>query len=436
MRSRILWWSAAAIVLTLYTWGIASVPLFEPDEGRYAEIPREMLARGDLVTPHLDGVLYFEKPVLYYWLTAGALATLGHNELACRIWNAIFGLVGIALAFLLGRSIGGDRMSGAMAALVLATAPVYFAFSRVNSIDMLVSFLIGLCLTAFWFAQSEEAPRRRRLLWYLVALAAALAVLAKGLIGLLIPGAVAFLYILATRRWKIIPDFPWVGGGALFLLVAAPWHVLAALRNPDFLWFYFVHEHFLRYLTPEAHRSAPWWIFLAVILLGLAPWSGALAGIARGWRDLRAGSGRHRQYEGVIFLTSWAGFVLVFFSLSHSKLIPYVLPAILPAAVLAALALSLARQAVGGAWAPRGAAVTSLLPAILLLAGWLLLDGRFGVRAIPLSGIHSSFAWYRGFAAAAVAALVTAAAALWSRRVKAGAAAAALGGGLALAALL
>ncbi|HEX4963896.1 MAG TPA: phospholipid carrier-dependent glycosyltransferase [Thermoanaerobaculia bacterium] len=353
--------------LLLFFGGLGSVPLLDPDEGRYAEIPREMLQRHDFVTPHLDGVLYFEKPPLYYWLNAAASAALPSPEIASRLAGACFGLAGLGLAWLLGSAMGGKR-TGLLAAIVLGTAPLYVALARAAIIDMTVTFFLSAALTCFWLAQErEDDGLRTRLLWYGVFAAAALATLAKGLIGIVIPGAVAFLFLLFTRRWSVLRRVPWVGGPLLFLAIAAPWHVLAARRNPDFLWFYFVHEHVLRYATAEAERQQPFWFFGAILLVGLLPWSGLFPAAAALLRRAPERLRDRRDRPALVFLLSWAGFVVLFFSASRSKLVPYVLPALPPLAVLAALAVAEAEEREGRArrWLRLGAVAGALLLGIL-----------------------------------------------------------------------
>jgi 4-amino-4-deoxy-L-arabinose transferase-like glycosyltransferase len=393
--------------LLLFFGGLGSVPLLDPDEGRYAEIPREMLASRDFVTPHLDGVLYFEKPPLYYWLNAAATAALPSPEVASRLTGACFGLAGLALAWLLGCAMGGKR-TGLLAAIVLGTAPLYVALARAAIIDMVVTFFLSATLTCFWLAQEEDGERRSRLLWYGSFLAAALATLAKGLIGIVIPGAVAFLFLLVTRRWSVLRRVPWVGGTVLFLAVAAPWHVLAALRNPDFLWFYFIHEHVLRYATAEALRQQPFWFFGAILLVGLLPWSGLLpAAIAL----FRSDPARLRDRPALVFLLAWAGFVFLFFSASRSKLVPYILPALPPLAVLGALAAGEAAAREGSArrWLRTGAAAGALLLAILILPFLWAALGQVEIFSPRFSPLLFAFAL-------PALAMALAAAAIWWRR--------------------
>src|SRR6201999_685120 len=154
--------------LLLFFGGLGSSPLLEPDEGRYAEIPREMLANRAFVTPHLDGVVYFEKPPIYYWLNAAANAVLPSPEIASRLAGACFGLAGLGLAWLLGSAMGGRR-TGLLAAVVLGTAPLYVTLARAAIIDTTVTFFLSATLTCFWLAQErdrEVETGRTRLLWY------------------------------------------------------------------------------------------------------------------------------------------------------------------------------------------------------------------------------------------------------------------------------
>jgi 4-amino-4-deoxy-L-arabinose transferase-like glycosyltransferase len=410
----------AACALLLFFGGLGAFPLIEPDEGRYAEIPREMLARHELVTPRLAGTLYLEKPPLYYWLNAAALSVLDRPETACRLASAFFGLAGVGLAWLLESSMGGT-MGGRRAALVLGTSLLWLALSRANIIDMTLSFFLSATLTCFWLAQDrEKGERGERLLWHGMFAAAALATLTKGLIGIVIPGAVIFFYLLFARRWRLLLRVPWVTGILLFLLIAVPWHVLAARRNPEFLWFYFVHEHFLRYATPEADRHQPFWYFAAVLLLGMLPWSGLLPAAARLFR--RGEEGRLRDRPHLIFLACWAGFVFLFFSASQSKLLPYILPALPPVAVLIALALEESRLR---SWVRAGGVAGAL--ALALLAAVLLGASLGGVARYAAGFTPTLFA----FALPALAAALLAAVWWWRhgarpRSVAATAAAAAL----------
>lgn len=327
--------AGAALVLALVVLAFSGLgmTLTEPDEGRYVEIPREMIATGDFVTPRLDGVLYLEKPPLYYWMNAASLEVFGHGPFAARVWSAALGLLGVAVTFRLARGVAGVRVA-LYAAAFLGTAPLWVVMAHLNTIDMTLTFLTTMTLACFWWAHDGT----RRLPWIAMFAASALAVLCKGLVGAVVPGAVVFLYVLATRRWSMLKRVPWLSGLATFAVVAAPWHVLAARATPQFLWFYFVREHVLRYLTDEARRVQPFWFFFVVVGIGALPWIGLLpaAGSLLARREARDAHGPERR-DLALFAALWAGFVIAFFSVSKSKLIPYVLPAFPPLAILLAL---------------------------------------------------------------------------------------------------
>jgi 4-amino-4-deoxy-L-arabinose transferase-like glycosyltransferase len=311
--------------------GLGRAPLGNPDEGRYAEIPREMIASGDWVTPRLDGVAYFEKPPLMYWAVAACIEAFGPNAWAVRTAPALFALAGILLTYAAARKLRG-REAGLWSAVVLGTSVLYFGLAHLPIIDMAVSVLMAAALFSFILGVREPPGTRRRLLFYGLYAAAALATLAKGLIGFVLPGAVMFLWLLIFDQWKRLRPFHLPTGLLLFLAVAAPWHLAVASRNPSWAHFYFVHEHWERFTTTEHGRVGPWWYFVPVVILGLFPWIGFLqpalgSALAGGWS-------RRRENADAWFLVVWAAFIFLFFSKSQSKLIPYILPVFPPLAVL------------------------------------------------------------------------------------------------------
>ena len=308
---------------------LGSYRLFDPDEGRYAEIPREMVASGDWVTPRLNDLKYFEKPPLHYWATAVAFEVFGEHEWSARLWVALTGFLGLLLTAWVGTRIHGAR-AGAMAALVQGGSLLYFALARMSTLDMGLSVALELALVGLLLLVCEPRARSERGGALLLALGTALAFLSKGLVGILIPGVVATLYLLLRRDWRLLLRArPWWVVVAL-ALIAAPWVLLVSQRNPEFARFFFIHEHFERFLTRVHARYEPDWFFIPVLLLGFMPWTALLPSIAaRCWRACRAGDG------ATWMLVLWAVFSFVFFSLSQSKLIPYILP-IFPALALLA----------------------------------------------------------------------------------------------------
>lgn len=323
--------SLALLFGALYFALLGGHPLSNPDEGRYAEIPREMIASGDYVTPRLNGVNYFEKPPLLYWAVAGCLRVFGFNEWAVRIMPALSGLGGVLLTYAAARRLHG-RAAGLASAAVLGSSLLFFALSRLLILDMAVSML--MCATLFCFILGvREAPgARRRWFFYGLYASAALATLTKGLIGFLVTGAVMFLWLLIFNQWKRLRPLHLPTGVALFLAIAAPWHVLAAQRNETWAQFYFVHEHWERFTTTTHGRYEPFYYFIPIVLLGLFPWTGFLW--AAGREALAGGWARRKENADAWFLVTWAAFVFLFFSKSQSKLIPYILPVFPPLAVL------------------------------------------------------------------------------------------------------
>ena len=316
----------------LYFFQLGDSNLVNPDEGRYAEIPREMVATGDYVLPHLNGVVYFEKPPLMYWALAGSLRAFGPDEFALRAVPALFALAGVLMTYAAARGLHG-RLAGLCSAIVLGTSLLYFALARILSLDMAVSVLMSATLFCFILAVREPPGRRRRWLFYGVYASAALATLTKGLIGFLVTGAVMFLWLLIFNQWRRLRPFYLITGVLLFLAIAAPWHVLAAQRSPVWAQFYFIHEHWERFTTTVGHdRYQPWWYFIPVVLGGLFPWVGLL------WpatRDAVAGGwARRKENAEAWFFVVWAAFIFLFFSKSHSKLAPYILPVFPALAVL------------------------------------------------------------------------------------------------------
>ncbi len=315
----------------LFGYELGGRALWNPDEGRYAEIPREMAESGDYVTPRLNYVKYFEKPVLFYWLQAGSIKLFGVNEWSLRLWTALFATFGCLAVYVAGRRLY-NRRAGWLAAGVLATTPLYDFLGGAITLDMTVSVLMTMALLAFLLGVREPPGTNRR--WWLYGFYAlcALAVLTKGLIGIVIPGMVIGAWILLLGEWRLLREIYLPTGLLLFLAIAAPWHVLAARANPEFLQFYFVHEHFQRYLTTVHSRYQPVWYFAVVLLAGMYPWSAFVFqalkdALPNAWRERR----KHRE---TWFLVLWAGLVFVFFSASKSKLIPYILPVLPPLALL------------------------------------------------------------------------------------------------------
>jgi 4-amino-4-deoxy-L-arabinose transferase-like glycosyltransferase len=303
--------------------------LVRPDEGRYAEIPREMVATGDWVTPRLNAIKYFEKPPLQYWATATAYTVFGEHHWTARLWPALCGFLCVLFTWFAGRRLFGDAV-GFYAALILAASPGFIIVAQINTLDMGLTLFMTGTLLCLLLALSE--PPAKKSPWMIAAWAcAALAMLSKGLIGIVLPGMVFVAYLLWHRDWRLLTRLRWSWGLPVFFIIAAPWFVLVQRANPEFFDFFFIHEHFRRFSTGEHRRPGPWWYFVPILVFSMLPWMLYLArSLADGWKVKASGSSHFHPRR---FLVLWAVLIFLFFSSSGSKLPSYIVP-IFPALAL------------------------------------------------------------------------------------------------------
>ena len=306
--------------------------LIHPDEGRYAEIPREMVASGDWLTPRLDGIKYFEKPALQYWLTAAGYEVFGIHQWTARLWPALAGFAGVLFIGYVGFRLDGPRL-GLYSAAALGGCVWYVLNAHILTLDSGLTLWMSVGFGALLLAQRGSATAQEQRVWMLTGWSAlALAVLSKGLIGIVLPGASLFVYSLLTRDWAVWRRLHLVAGLLLFALIAAPWFIAVSIANPEFFHFFFIREHFERFLTNEHHREGAWWYFIPIFAAGILPWLTVLA-----WTARRLWSGAVAYDNGFSwqrYALVWSVFIFVFFSASSSKLPSYILP-IFPALALA-----------------------------------------------------------------------------------------------------
>lgn len=289
-----------------------------------------MVANQDYVTPRLNGVKYFEKPPLFYWVQAANISMFGIHQWSMRLSSVFFALIGCLSTFAFGRRFF-SKEAGIAAALILATSPLYYALSRLIILDMTMTTFVTLSLFCFlWTVHTPLGYQRRLWAWGFYTFSA-LAVLTKGIMALAISGPVILIWALGTGRWKDLWPAYIPSGALIFFAIAAPWHILASLKNPEFAYKYFIVEHFLRYTTSIHLRSKPFYFFMPVLLLGLFPWISLLWGAIQ---DALKAPKPSEQRGIIYFLLIWAGFVFGFFSISNSKLVPYILPCFPPLAVI------------------------------------------------------------------------------------------------------
>jgi 4-amino-4-deoxy-L-arabinose transferase-like glycosyltransferase len=335
-----------ALALLVLWFGLLGLRgLFSPDEGRYALIPHEMLASGDWITPHLNGLVYFEKPPLQYWATAGFFRVLGEGAFTARLWPALCGLGTLVIVGLFARSRGGP-LAGLAAVCVLSGSFLFALFGQVATLDMGLAFFLTLALASLMQAEaartgSRPARARRWLLLGWLSLAAAF--LTKGLIAFVLPSLALGVYLLIRRDWRLPLRLALLPGLALVALICAPWMIAAQNAHGEFLEFFIIHEHFARFGSGVHHRTGAWWYFLLVLAVGMLPWTAFWRGPAGGRapvsiRTWAADGGP--AFDERLFMRVWVVLVVLFFSVSQSKLPGYVLPVLPWMAVQTGLSLA------------------------------------------------------------------------------------------------
>jgi dolichyl-phosphate-mannose-protein mannosyltransferase len=374
------WIAVMVLFLVVYAGAMFSPPLLDDADSTHAEAAREMYARGDYVTLHVNGVRYLEKAPMLYWLDAAGYHLFGPNEFATRLPDTL-AILGLALlAWRWGRRAFGDR-TAIYGALFVVTAAGFFLFTRIQIPEAILSLFVGCSLYQFLSALDDG----KRWRWYAGYSFVALAVLTKGLVALVIVGMTALVYVLVSGDWRRWREFRLGTGLLLLFAVAAPWHILAGVRNPGFFWFYFINEHVLRFLGrrfPKDYNKLPAALYWTLHLVWLFPWSAYFPLVARDARhDLTNGIGEtgFTRRSRLLFWV-WAGVVLVFFAFSTNQEY-YTFPAYLPLLLL--LAAAIAREEQQRPERKWLIATTAATAAIAMTAGIVLLSGLWVSRNHP-----------------------------------------------------
>jgi 4-amino-4-deoxy-L-arabinose transferase-like glycosyltransferase len=322
-----------AAVLAL-GFDLGGYPLFDPDEGRNAEVAREMAETNDYVLPHLDGLPYLDKPIVYFAAAAAVMEVLGPTELAARLPAYLLTLATlIVVVWFTKRRWGSD--AGWLAALALATMPLVLAYARTTIFDSTLAFCTTVAILAFW----DERPV---LAWAAIGLGA----ITKGPVAILVPLVTLIPYSLLTGR-PVRRLFP-LAGLAVFTVVALPWFLAVSHRIPEFPHYVFVRETFERVTTPRFHRTAPFWYYLPILPVAAFPWIVPALGRWQNWRWAWLARRVNPQAQEAILLACWVLGPLLFFTLNQSKLPQYVLPLMPPFALAAARLLTRQARELGG----------------------------------------------------------------------------------------
>jgi 4-amino-4-deoxy-L-arabinose transferase-like glycosyltransferase len=315
------------IPLFLYIAPLPVMSLIEPDEARYSDIPSLMNRTGDYITPRLNHVVYLEKPPLCYWATALFFRIFGENEFSSRLFTALCAWGCIFLVYRIG-AFFHDEKTGLYSAGVLSTFAYHFILGKINILDMPLTFFVCLAMWAGYRFCSEDCRKKGWL--YLFYVSSALAFLTKGLIGIIFPFAITILWLLVSKRWREVLKLFSPVGMILFLLISCPWIILVQRANKDFLWFFFIHEHFLRYSTPIHSRHQDLLFYALVVVFGTIPWSAFLLKALKEGKDKKTPLFKPTERH---FLLIWIFFIYIFFYASSSKLASYIAPIFLPIAI-------------------------------------------------------------------------------------------------------
>lgn len=358
-RTLILLAFVLAVVMFVFPLGI-SFPLLDPDEGLHASITREMVERGEWITPTLLGEPFLDKPILYFWVQTASMWLLGPSETAVRLPGLMFGLLGAVTTGLLGWRLL-DRRTGLIAGILYATTILPTAFAQAASHDVALIPWINLTLLMFWEAQ-RAASRRADVIFSLGAgLFLGLAILTKGLSGVAVVGLAYGSYLLITRKISLAILFRGIAVLVIAVLVASPWYISIAQQNPGYLRYFFIDRHLLGFATDsQPHGDQPWWYYLPVLLGGGLPWIGYLPIVVQEYlanRDNRNRmfSGRRhvgpasslvadvpsaakRSTDAMPLLWSWLIGWTLLMMLAGSKLATYLWPVFPPMAILIATA--------------------------------------------------------------------------------------------------
>jgi 4-amino-4-deoxy-L-arabinose transferase-like glycosyltransferase len=370
---------AAVIVLfAIIYFGSAFTPGLQDDaDASHAEAAREMASSGDFVTLHINGVRYLEKAPMLYWLVAVSYRVFGANEFATRLPTIIALLLTVLLGIRWAQRAFGDR-EAIYAGLFVSTAVGYYLFTRILIPEAILSLLIGASLYSFLTALELPQQWWR---WYLGWACLAFAVLTKGLLALVVVGGAIVLYLAITGEWRRWREFRLLTGIALAIAIAAPWHLLAGFRNPRFFWFYFVNEHFLRFLgkrIPKDYNKLPAYLYWGLHLVWLFPWSLYLpVAVRRLYKDYKARQASAQRGTELTFkqrtqlmCVLWASITLVFFSFSTNQEY-YTFPVYLPILLLISSALTKEedRDSRWLTWISGVMAVVSVAASLVLIAG-------------------------------------------------------------------
>ncbi len=338
IQSRWLWLVVLLLSAVWFTVWLGHPALVIQDEGRYVGIAREMMRQHEWVVPWFNGVPFFDKPIMYYWLEIIGLKVGGFSTFGARLPQAVMGIVGVVMTYHTARRLFSPQVA-LLSWLFLAVSPLYFLLSHYADMDLEVAVFIGLSLMAFILAQQPDAskPSCRYYMWLCYAMAGC-AIMTKGFMGIVFPAMVAGLWVLCTQQWSVLKRLHLFTGILILLAINAPWNVMMEMRFPDYWHYFFYQLQFARYFASNFSHIEPFWFYVPVLLVGALPVSLLCISRLFQWRSLKLSALRAKPNQ--TFFLVWLVSIFLFFSVAHTKLIGYMIPVMPAVAVLSALALS------------------------------------------------------------------------------------------------
>ncbi|MEZ5565670.1 MAG: phospholipid carrier-dependent glycosyltransferase [Gammaproteobacteria bacterium] len=358
------------VYIVVYLLNLGTRPLARMDEFRYAEIAREMLAHGNWISPHLNGLRYFEKPAMGHWVEAVSIAIFGQTPFATRLPSALATGATALFIGLLAFRLSRDRATGVLAAFIYLSFLAVFAIGTINILDPQLALWLTLAIGGYFWAFEELHTGRRRMMLAVAGVACGLAFLTKGFLALVVPVVVIVPFLAWQRRWRELFTGLWLPL-VVAVAVALPWSLLVHQAEPDFWRYFFWEEHIRRFASSEAQHDKPFWFFAAAFPAMALPWVFVLPAAIRRLREPGINP------VTVRFLALWFLLPLLFFSIARGKLLTYILPCFAPLAIMLAMGLAPRIAHTGKQYLRNGIRGLAGLWTLLLVA--LLANGIGGI---------------------------------------------------------
>ena len=316
------------IFVLLYILPLGIRPIIIPDESRYAEIPREMIASGDWVVPRLNGLRYFEKPVMGYWLNALSIKLFGENAFAARFPSAAATGLSALMIFLLIRRFSGEITAATLAALIFLTSFIVYGIGTFNVLDSMLAMFVTASMTSFFFAHNAEPSKKKKNVFLLLfGVFCGFAFLTKGFLAFAIPVVAIVPFMIWEGRFKELFIIPWLPIIAA-VLVVIPWAVMVHFKAPDFWHFFVWIEHIKRFLSSEAQHHESFWYYIYLFPAAALPWTFLFPAAILGVKKTGIKTSITR------YAICWFFFPFLFFTVSKGKILTYILPCFPPFAML------------------------------------------------------------------------------------------------------